>query len=88
MGRKMKDPDERPIKTTISIDGELYQQTKEACSERGETFSRFFSDALRTRLAIQGERVATPIAVVKQIKELNRTIKKIAKALDVELDDE
>lgn len=88
MGRRLKEPEDRSVKTTISIDPELYRQTKEACIEREETFSRFFADALRTRLALNGERPAASAAVRRQIKELYAAIKKLAQSLDVNLEDE
>lgn len=86
MGRKMKEPEDRPVKTTISIDPDLFRQVKEACAERGESFSRFFADALRTRLALQGERPTMSASVRRKVKDLTDAIRKIAESLDVEID--
>lgn len=68
MGRKQKNPNEKCVKATFTIDPQLLERVKEVCDERGESFSGFVVKALKTRIESPGfKTLKETVATLSQI---------------------
>ena len=68
MGRNLKDADKRVVKTSVSIDSDLYQRVKKRCDKTATPFSTILSRALELYLKGSASADRRVLADLEKIK--------------------